>query len=54
MTRPETIAEIKRIRDIGHSLQTIADRLNRRKVPTFSGNGLWRTGTIHEILRKGE
>jgi hypothetical protein len=35
----------------GLSLTAIAARLNRENVPTLSGSGQWRHGTIKRLLR---
>ena len=46
---------IKRIRDLlasGHSLRGVADALNAEGIPTFSGAGIWQSGTIAKLIKK--
>lgn len=45
---------VYRLRAKGHSLQAIADELNRRGVPTLRGGLEWRPSTIHRVIRRIE
>jgi DNA invertase Pin-like site-specific DNA recombinase len=43
---------VRRLRDKGHSLQAIADRLNHEGVPTPRGGLEWRPSTLHRVIRR--
>lgn len=45
---------VRRLRTKGHSLQAIADKLNRGGVPTPRGGLEWRPSTIHRVIRRIE
>lgn len=44
------LAQLDAWKAAGVSLQTMADRLNTSEVPTFSGKGSWKKGTIGNLL----
>jgi DNA invertase Pin-like site-specific DNA recombinase len=45
-------ARIKRLRTGGHSLATIAERLNADKVPTAHGGAKWHPSTVRAVLNR--
>lgn len=48
----EVIAQMKRLRDQGHSYRKIADILNAMGVPTKMKKGKWHGKSVHQILNK--
>lgn len=44
------VARLQRMKAQGLSLQTIANQLNQAGVPTSSGRGAWKKGTIGKLL----
>jgi hypothetical protein len=48
--KTEILRRIRALRASGLSLQPIADRLNADGVPTLSGRGSWRKGTVGNLL----
>jgi Recombinase len=46
------VARLRAMRAQGLSLQQMADQLNREGVPTQSGKGTWKKGTIGKFLGK--
>ena len=46
----ELLARIRTLYVEGHSLQAIANQLNPERVPTLSGRGSWKKGTIGSLL----
>jgi hypothetical protein len=49
-SKTEVLRRIRELKAEGFSLQHIADRLNADGVPTISGRGKWRKGTIGNLL----
>jgi DNA invertase Pin-like site-specific DNA recombinase len=47
-----SLALIRSLKDQGHTLRAIADRLNALQVPTKKGRGLWSYGQVHSILKR--
>src|SRR2546428_5538310 len=45
------VARLHQMRDQGMSLAQIADQLQAEDVPTLSGTGQWRKGTVDNLLR---
>jgi hypothetical protein len=44
------VARLHQMRDQGMSLQAIADQLQAEGLPTLSGTGQWRKGTVDKLL----
>jgi DNA invertase Pin-like site-specific DNA recombinase len=51
-TPASTVAKIRRLRAQGLTLQTIADELNRLRVPTTRGGSTWRPSSVHSVLSR--
>jgi hypothetical protein len=55
LTKPEKAEVLLRIRELqaaGLSLQKIADHFNNKGVPTLSGKGTWKEGTVSNLLKE--
>jgi excisionase family DNA binding protein len=46
------LARLRELKAQGLSLQAMADRLNKEGVPTLSGRGSWKKGTIGNLLKE--
>ena len=49
--KKKTMELIKKIRKKGGTYKEIADHLNEKNVPTFSGAGYWHAQTIHRLVK---
>jgi hypothetical protein len=52
--KAKLIKWMKKMKGLGNTFQWVADDLNKRGVPTFSGKGLWYAQTVHTILKRCE
>lgn len=43
---------VRSMRSGGMTLQAIADTLNAEGVPTATGQGIWKTGTVHHLISR--
>jgi hypothetical protein len=48
------LKQLRAMQAEGLSLQAMANRLNNEGVPTLSGKGLWKKGTISNLLHEAE
>jgi hypothetical protein len=48
------VGRVQRLRQQGKSLQEIAADLNANGVPTLSGRGVWRKGTVSNLLAEAD
>jgi excisionase family DNA binding protein len=48
--KAELVARLRSMQAQGLSLQAIANQLNREGVPTLSGKGTWKKGTVGNLL----
>ena len=46
------LERIYELRRKGNTLQEIADELNRKEIPTFSGKGKWHKGTVSLVMKR--
>jgi hypothetical protein len=53
-SKAELMTWLHTLRGAGMSLQTMANELNARGVPTLSGKGRWQKGTIGKLLAPAE
>jgi hypothetical protein len=49
-TKADVLTRMRAMRDHGLSLEAIAHQLNAEGVPTLSGKGIWRKGTVGKLL----
>jgi len=52
--KAELVTWLRTLRGSGMSLQSMADELNARGIPTLSGKGRWQKGTIGNLLAQAE
>jgi hypothetical protein len=50
--RAKVEATLKQLRGQGLSYQNIAYYMNQKGIPTMSGKGVWRQGTVNKILKR--
>ncbi len=50
-TKDEILSIIRTMRDQGSTFAAIAEYLDQRNIPTFSGRGKWHAQTIHRLCR---
>jgi len=53
-SRAVILAQVYKLQSAGLSHRKIADRLIADKVPTLSGKGSWKAGTVSNLLKKNE
>jgi excisionase family DNA binding protein len=47
------VARLRQMKDAGMTLKQIAAQLNQEHLPTLSGHGAWRAGTVGNLLAEG-